>query len=248
MTDLLKYTLRIADNSLILAQRMSEWCSCGPTLEEDIALSNISLDLFGQANAFLEYAAQIDGDKSADDLAFKRDANQFFNHQLVEQENGDFGKTIIRNLINDTFYFLFYQKLSSSNDEVLSSIAQKSLKEIKYHLRHSQNWTLRLGDGTKESNERTQEALNDLWKFTGELFEMDDVDNNMLEQNIGVNNTELKTEWNNLINKVLQEANLKRPENKDMLTGNREGKHTEYLSELLAEMQYIPRKYPDAKW
>ena len=248
MTDLLKYTLRIADNSLILAQRMSEWCSFGPTLEEDIALSNISLDLFGQANAFLEYAAKIDGNKSADAFAFKRDANQFFNHQLVEQENGDFGRTIIRNLLNDTFYFLFYKELSKSNDEVLSSIAQKSLKEMKYHLRHSQNWTLRLGDGTEKSNKRVQDALNHLWKFTGEFFEMDDVDKNMAKQKIGVDNTMLRKEWDNLINSILKKANLKRPEENNMQTGNRKGKHTKYLSELLTEMQYIPRKYPDAKW
>tara|TARA_B100001758_G_C18355604_1_gene582504 strand:- start:431 stop:1177 length:747 start_codon:yes stop_codon:yes gene_type:complete len=248
MNDLLKYTLRIADNSLILAQRMSEWCSYGPTLEEDIALSNIALDLFGQANGFLQYAAQIDKKRSADDFAFKRNADEFFNHQLVEQENGDFGRTIIRNLINDTFYFLFYQELTKSNDEMLAGLAQKSLKEIKYHLRHSQNWTLRLGDGTIESNKKVQDALNNLWQFTGELFEMDDVDKNMLQQKIGVNNIQLRKKWDDHINKIIKKANLTRPEENNMQTGNREGKHTKYLSELLTEMQHIPRKYPDAKW
>jgi ring-1,2-phenylacetyl-CoA epoxidase subunit PaaC len=161
MSSLFTYTLRIADSSLILGQRMSEWCSRAPTLEEDIAMSNIALDMFGQANGFYQYASQLDGLKSADELAFKRNEREFFNHQLVEQENGNFGKTIIRNFLHDAFNFLFYTQLANSKDETLSALAIKSIKEVKYHLRHSNNWVIRLGDGTKESNAKIQIALNE---------------------------------------------------------------------------------------
>jgi len=248
MNSLFKYTLRIADSSLILGQRMSEWCSKGPSLEEDIALSNIALDLFGQANGFYEYAAQIDGSRSADDLAFKRNEREFFNHQLSEQENGNFGTTTVRNFLHDAFSFLFYKELSSSKDETLAALAAKSLKEVKYHLRHSSNWLTRLGDGTKESNLKAQEALDSLWQYTGELFEMDQVDNNMSDIGIGVNNIQLKTKWDELVNSTLKKAKLNRPVDGYMATGSREGIHTEHLGFLLAEMQFLPRAYPDAKW
>ena len=248
MNNLLKYTLRIADSSLILGQRMSEWCSKGPTLEEDIALSNIALDLFGQANGFYEYAAQLDGSRSKDDLAFKRNEREFFNHQLVEQENGNFGTTTVRNFLHDAFNFLFYTQLSTSKDENLAALAAKSLKEVKYHLRHSSNWLIRLGDGTKESNIKVQEALDFLWQYIGELFEMDEVDNDMLKIGVGVDNSQLKIEWEELINSTLKKAKLKRPIDGYMATGSRKGIHTEHLGFLLAEMQFLPRAYPDAKW
>ena len=163
MNSLLQYTLRIADSSLILGQRMSQWCSNGPTLEEDIAMSNISLDLFGQANGFYEYASQLDGSRSADNLAFMRNEREFYNLQISEQVNGHFGATIVRNFFHDAFMFLFYTELKKSKDETLSALAAKSLKEVKYHLRHSNNWLIRLGDGTQVSNSKVQEALNDLW-------------------------------------------------------------------------------------
>ena len=248
MSELLKYTLRIADNALILAQRMAEWCSRGPTLEEDIAMSNIALDLFGQANGFFEYAARLDGKRTADDFAFQRDASEFFNHKITEQENGDFGNTMIRNLLNDTYYFLFYQKLAKSKDKTLSAIAEKSFKEIKYHLRHSRNWVIRLGDGTRESNERVQKSLNNYWKFTGEFFEMDNIDIKMEKKGIGVHNNHLKKDWDDLINQTLQEAKLVRPKDCKMVTGSKEGQHTEHLNILLSDMQHLPRKYPNAKW
>ena len=248
MNNLLKYTLRIADSSLILGQRMSEWCSKGPTLEEDIALSNIALDLFGQANGFYEYAAQLDGSRSKDDLAFKRNEREFFNHQLVEQENGNFGTTTVRNFLHDAFNFLFYTQLSTSKNENLAALAAKSLKEVKYHLRHSSNWLIRLGDGTKESNIKVQEALDFLWQYIGELFEMDEVDNDMLKIGVGVDNSQLKIEWEELINSTLKKAKLKRPIDGYMATGSRKGIHTEHLGFLLAEMQFLPRAYPDAKW
>lgn len=248
MSNLFTYTLRIADSSLILGQRMSEWCSNGPTLEEDIAMSNISLDMFGQANGFYQYAAQLDGTKSADELAFRRNEREFFNHQLVEQENGNFGTTMVRNFLHDVFNFLFYTELSKSKDETLSALASKSLKEVKYHLRHSSNWLIRLGDGTGESNTKVQDALEELWMYTGELFEMDNLDAELLNSGIAVDNSALKSEWDRMVNKTLVKAKLTRPEDAYMATGGKKGLHTEYLGFILSEMQFLQRAYPDAKW
>lgn len=248
MSSLFTYTLRIADSSLILGQRMSEWCSNGPTLEEDIAMSNISLDMFGQANGFYQYAAQLDGTKSADELAFRRNEREFFNHQLVEQENGNFGTTMVRNFLHDVFNFLFYTELSKSKDETLSALASKSLKEVKYHLRHSSNWLIRLGDGTGESNTKVQDALEDLWMYTGELFEMDNLDTELLKNGIAVDNSALKSEWDRMVNKTLSKAKLTRPEDAYMATGGKKGLHTEYLGFILSEMQFLQRAYPNAKW
>ena len=248
MSSLFTYTLRIADSSLILGQRMSEWCSNGPTLEEDIAMSNISLDMFGQANGFYQYAAQLDGTKSADELAFRRNEREFFNHQLVEQENRDFGTTMVRNFLHDVFNFLFYTELSKSKDETLSALASKSLKEVKYHLRHSSNWLVRLGDGTGESNTKVQDALEELWMYTGELFEMDNLDAELLNSGIAVDNSALKSEWDRMVNKTLVKAKLTRPEDAYMATGGKKGLHTEYLGFILSEMQFLQRAYPDAKW
>ena len=248
MSNLFTYTLRIADSSLILGQRMSEWCSNGPTLEEDIAMSNISLDMFGQANGFYQYAAQLDGTKSADELAFRRNEREFFNHQLVEQENGNFGTTMVRNFLHDVFNFLFYTELSKSKDDTLSALASKSLKEVKYHLRHSSNWLIRLGDGTEESNTTVQDALEEIWMYTGELFEMDVLDTELLKSGIAVDNSALKSEWDRMVNKTLVKAKLTRPEDAYMATGGKKGLHTEYLGFILSEMQFLQRAYPDAKW
>tara|TARA_B100000925_G_C22008598_1_gene474943 strand:- start:528 stop:1274 length:747 start_codon:yes stop_codon:yes gene_type:complete len=248
MNSLLIYTLRIADCSLVLGQRMCEWCSKGPTLEEDIALSNIGLDLFGQANGFYEYASKVDGNKSADELAFKRNEREFYNFQISEQKNEHFGTTMVRNFLRDAFKYLFYNELSKSNDVTLAALASKSLKEVKYHLRHSTNWVIRLGDGTNESNSKVQQSLNFLWQFTGEFFEMDDVDKEMLNEGIGVDNKKLKGTWDKLIIDTLNKAKLKKPEDGYMATGSKKGIHTEHLGFLLAEMQYLPRAYPDAKW
>ena len=246
--DLLKYTLRIADSSIILGQRLSSWCSKGPTLEEDIALSNLSLDLFGQANSLLEYASELDGTKSADDFAFKRNEREFYNLQLTEQLNGHFGDTIVRHFFFSVYSFLFYSKLSNSKDETLAAIAAKSLKEIKYHLTHSQSWVIRLGDGTEKSNQKIQKSLNDLWQFTGEFFEMDEIDQKIYKEGIGVNNSSLKSEWDKIVNTTLKQSNLKRPEDGYMQSGSKNGMHTEHLGHLLSEMQFLPRAYPDAKW
>jgi ring-1,2-phenylacetyl-CoA epoxidase subunit PaaC len=248
MTDIEKYILRIADTTLILSQRLSEWCSKGPSLEEDIALSNISLDLLGQANGLLEYVSKLNGKISPDEYAFKRDEREFYNFQICEIENGHFGDTIMRQFLIDIYFKLYYQELEKSKDETLSALATKSLKEVSYHLRHSSNWVIRLGDGTQESKDKIQKSLNNIWKYTGEFFEMDELDKKMLKEKIGVNNKNLKKDWDKLVDETLIKAKLKRPEDGYMMTGSRKGIHTEMLGKILSEMQYLPRAYPDAKW
>ena len=246
---LFKYVLALGDDSLILGQRLSQWAYKGPFLEEDIALSNISLDMFGRANLFLEYAATLKGnDVTADDLAFKRNEREFSNHILCEQPNGNFADTMVRQFFLDAFYKLFLQKLTKSKDEQLSAIAQKSIKETTYHLRHSSKWIIRLGDGTVESHAKVQSAIDNLWMFTNELFEMNEIDNEMLEQKIGVDCSKLKIEWDKIINEILSEATLNRPEDANMPTGGRQGIHTEHLGHMLSNMQYLQRAYPNAKW
>ncbi len=246
---LYKYVLALGDDALILGQRLSQWAYKGPFLEEDIALSNISLDMFGRANLFLEYAATLKGnDVTADDLAFKRNEREFSNHIICEQPNGNFADTMVRQFFLDAFYKLFLQKLTKSKDEQLSAIAQKSIKETTYHLRHSSKWIIRLGDGTVESHAKVQSAIDNLWMFTNELFEMNEIDNEMLEQKIGVDCSKLKIEWDKIINEILSEATLNRPEDANMPTGGRQGIHTEHLGHLLSDMQYLQRAYPDATW
>ena len=248
MTDIEKYILRIADTTLILSQRLSEWCSKGPSLEEDIALSNISLDLLGQANGLLEYVSKLNGEVSPDEYAFKRDEREFYNFQICEIENGHFGDTITRQFLIDLYFKLYYQELEKSKDETLSALATKSLKEVSYHLRHSSNWVIRLGDGTQDSKDKIQKSLNNIWKYTGEFFEMDELDKKMLKEKIGVNNKDLKKDWDKLVDETLIKAKLKRPEDGYMMTGSKKGIHTEMLGKILSEMQYLPRAYPDAKW
>ena len=210
MTDIEKYILRIADTTLILSQRLSEWCSKGPSLEEDIALSNISLDLLGQANGLLEYVSKLNGEISPDEYAFKRDEREFYNFQICEIENGHFGDTIMRQFLIDIYFKLYYQELEKSKDETLSALATKSLKEVSYHLRHSGNWVIRLGDGTQESKDKIQKSLNNIWKYIGEFFEMDELDEKMLKEKIGVNNKNLKKDWNKLVDETLTKNNMKK--------------------------------------
>jgi ring-1,2-phenylacetyl-CoA epoxidase subunit PaaC len=246
---LYKYVLALGDDALILGQRLSQWAYRAPFLEEDIALSNISLDMFGRANLFLEYAAELKGDHTtADDLAFKRNEREFSNRILCEQPNGNFAMTMVRQFYLDAFNKLFFQKLIESEDDQLSAISQKSIKETTYHLRHSSKWIIRLGDGTNESHQKIQSAINVLWMFTHELFEMNKIDNEMLRQNIGVDGSLLKEEWNHIINDTLSEATLNRPENTNTLTGGRQGIHSEHLGHLLSDMQYLQRAYPNATW
>ena len=244
-----QYVLSLGDDALITAQRLSEWAYRAPFLEEDIALSNISLDMFGRANLFLEYAASLKGGKAtADDIAFKRNEREFTNHLLCEQPNGNFANTMVRQFFLDAFYKLFLGKLIASQDNQLSAIAQKSIKETNYHLRHSSKWIVRLGDGTPESHTKVQSAINDLWIFTEELFEMNENDIQMKQQNIGVDSKVLKPEWSKIINDIFSEASVKMPEDKHMTKGGRQGIHTEHLGHLLSDMQYLQRAYPDAKW
>ena len=226
---LYKYVLALGDDALILGQRLSQWAYKGPFLEEDIALSNISLDMFGRANLLLEYAATLKGNgTTSDELAFKRNEREFSNYIICEQPNGNFADTIVRQFFLDAFYKLFLQKLTKSKDEQLSAIAQKSIKETTYHFRHSSKWIIRLGDGTVESHAKVQSAIDNLWMFTNELFEMNEIDNEMLEQKIGGDCSKLKIEWDKIINEVLSEATLNRPEDANMPTGGRQGIHTEH--------------------
>ena len=247
--NLFTYTLRIADDSLILGQRLSAWCGHGPIIEEDIALTNIALDLIGQATSLLEYAALTEGKgRTADDLAFLRFENQYFNTQLVEQQNGDFAVTIVRQWIFDTFRLPFYEALRRSSDKQLAAIAEKSLKETKYHWKHSSEWIIRMGDGTEESNKRVTDALNLLWKFSDELFYMDDVDAQLISEGIAIDLETLRPAFNERIALVLREATLQQPDSKWKLSGGRQGRHTEHLGHLLAEMQYMQRAYPNMEW
>ena len=244
-----QYVLSLGDDALITAQRLSEWAYRAPFLEEDIALSNISLDMFGRANLFLDYAASLNGnDTTADGLAFKRNEREFTNHLLCEQPNGNFADTMVRQFFLDVFNKLFLQKLIGSKDMQLSAIAQKSIKETNYHLRHSSKWIIRLGDGTPDSHMRVQSAINNLWMFTIELFEMSEYDTQMEQQKIGVNCLILKSEWDIIVNNVFSEARVSRPVDGYMTTGGRKGIHTEHLGHLLSEMQYLQRAYPDATW
>lgn len=246
---LFNYTLRLADNGLILSQRLAEWTGHGPFLEEDLALTNIALDILGQAKSLLEYAGQVEGKgRSEDDLAFLRTEREFYNTQLVEQPNGDYAKTIARQYFVDVFDFHFYTALATSKDETLAGIAAKSIKEITYHVRHSGSWMLRFGNGTDESKQRLQDAVNDLWRYTGELFEMNEVDALLIKEGIAVDMTAVKAAWDKQVINTLNEAGITTPLVAYMQTGSRQGKHTEHLGYILAEMQYLPRVIPGAKW
>ncbi len=246
---LINYCLRLGDSSLILGQRMAEWCSNGPILEEDIAMTNISLDLFGQSRILYSYIAELKGgDETEDTIAFKRNEREFYNTLLSERPNGHFGDTIARNFLIDAFNFHYYKKLIDSKDEVISSFAEKSLKEVTYHLRHSSEWMVRLGDGTDESKEKIQTSLNKVWKYSADMFDMNDGDKALVEEGIAVNPELIMLLWSETIDKVLKRAKLTRPEDGYFHMGSRNGIHSEHLGHLLTEMQYLQRAYPDAKW
>ncbi len=246
---LFKYTLRLGDNSLILGHRLSEWSSYAPILEEDLALTNIALDFIGRAQALLKYAATVEGkNRTEDDLAYKRAERQFYNILLLEQPNGDFAVTIARQLFNSAFELGFFEELSNSKDEMLAALAVKCLKEVKYHWRHAYDWLQRLGDGTEESHARMQAGINDLWMYTGELFELDEIETLLIEEGIAVDSTKLYDKWNSLVTEAITKATLTRPVDGYKQTGGRNGVHSENLGFILAEMQYLPRAYPDAKW
>lgn len=246
---LFEYTLRMADDSLILGHRVSEWCGHGPILEEDIALTNIALDLVGQATNLLEYAATVEAaGRNADDLAFLRYDRDYRNALLVEQKNGDFGDTIARQFFFDVFRKSFFEALMKSADANLAGIAEKSLKETKYHLKHSSEWMIRLGDGTEESHERIQKSVDTLWRYTEELFFTDEVDELLLAENIAVDMTPLKAAWKTYVGEILTEATITIPSHSWQQAGGRKGVHSEHLGYLLAEMQYMQRAYPGMEW
>lgn len=243
------YCLRLGDTSLILAQRNAEWCGHGPFLEEDLALTNIALDLLGQANSILKYAAQIEGKgRTEDDLAFFRGEREYYNHLITEVPNGDYGKTILRQFLCDAFDSCVYSELVKSKDITLAAIAAKSIKEITYHLRHTSSWIERLGNGTEESHTRMQNALEELWRFTGEMFEMNEVDKILIKEGIAVDLNSIKLKWESKVKEILEHSTLKIPDDVFMQRGSRDAKHTEYLGYILAEMQSLPRALPDAKW
>jgi ring-1,2-phenylacetyl-CoA epoxidase subunit PaaC len=248
-SELFKYTLRIADTNLILGQRLSEWTGHGPFLEEDLALTNIALDIMGTAKSLLEYAAKIEGKgRTEDDLAFFRNDREFYNALIVELPNGDYAKTILRQALVDIFDLHFYTELAKSKDETLAAIAQKSIKEVTYHVRHSSSWVERFGDGTEESHTRIQNALNEIWRYTNDLFEMDEVDATLLKVGIAVDLNAVKAKWEKQVDELLSRSTLKKPENAFMQTGSKKAIHTEHLAYILSEMQTLPRMLPDAKW
>ncbi len=246
---LLQFLLRMGDNTLILGHRVSEWCGHAPVLEEDIALANTALDLIGQTQMWLGLAGEIDGGKSADDLAFLRDAWDFRNVLLVEVPNGDFGRTLMRQFLFDAWHSIMLGRLMTSSDDRVAAIAAKASKEVTYHLERSGDTVVGLGDGTEESHARMQEALDYLWPYVGEMFASDDVDAEMVAARIAPNPADLRAEYDALIERVLSEATLTIPESRFAHKGGRDGRmHTEHLGHLLTQMQWLQRAYPGAKW
>ena len=265
MNFLIDYTLHLADNSLILGQRNSEWCGHGPILEQDIAITNISLDLIGQARNFYQYAANLINNlnntgsskasplrgglegASEDSLAYLRTEREFKNCLLVEQPNGDWAQTILRQFLFSAYQYSLYQYLQKNKDETLAAIAEKSLKEVRYHLRWSSEWVVRLGDGTEESHGRTLKAIDELWRYTGELFMPANY-----EKGMGIDFEKIKEEWNIKVTAVMNEASLIPPSGGGgavfMQTGGKTGTHTEHMGLILTELQYLQRTYPGSEW
>lgn len=265
---LIDYTLHLADNSLLLAQRNAEWCGHGPVLEQDIALTNISLDLLGQARNFYQYAARLINNSQSsasskvsplggdlegagateDTLAYLRTEREFKNCLLTEQPNGDWGQTILRQFFFSAYQYLLYEKLQQSTDEQLTAIAAKALKEVTYHLRWSSEWVIRLGDGTAESHERMVNAIDQLAMYTGELFEPASYELAVIKTGEGADTSTFKEAWTKKVKDVFDEATLVFPENSFVQKGGKEGKHTEHLGYILTELQYLQRTYPAAEW
>lgn len=268
----LKYILQLADNALITGHRLSEWCGHGPVLEQDIALTNTALDHLGQARSLYQYAADVynamsrdeqqglfespmlqqaydqKGKLEEDDLPYLRDAWDFRNSLLSEQPNGDWAYTIARSFFNDTFNYFLYTALLQSKDETIAAVAEKSLKEVTYHLKWSSEWVIRLGDGTDESHARMQEAVNERWAFTGELTTANETDRQMLEAGIGADLEQIRGQWQQHVTEIFTEATIRMPDNNWMQQGGKDGTHTEHLGYILAEMQYLQRAYPGMEW
>jgi ring-1,2-phenylacetyl-CoA epoxidase subunit PaaC len=248
-TPLVLYTLRRADDALILGHRLSEWCGHAPAMEEDMALANMGLDLIGQARELYTYAAKVEGKGNDEDkFAYLRDVRQYRNLLLLEQPNGDFARTMTRQFFYAAFADLYWRAMMMSRDTTLAAIAAKAEKEFAYHVRHTSEWMIRLGDGTDESNRRAQTAVDDLWAFTGEMFVVDDVERGLIEAGIAVDPASLRPRWLKTISEVLDEATLAMPQNDWMQKGGRIGHHTEHLGHLLSELQSLQRTFPGATW
>ena len=244
-----RYAVRLGDDSLILGHRLSEWCSRGPFLEEDLALSNTALDFIGRARMFYSYAAELSSVQLTEDyFAYQRDCRDFSNLLICELPNGDFAFTLARQYFLDEFYCLFMSSLADSSDERLGGIAAKAIKESQYHLRRSREWMLRLGDGTAESHARLQRACNDLWGYTSEMFQADELDRQLVFHAVGVDVVALKADWQRLTAATLAEATIECPMADWSVTGGRQGIHTEALGHLLAELQYVQKTYPGLEW
>jgi ring-1,2-phenylacetyl-CoA epoxidase subunit PaaC len=247
--NLIQYIFGIADNSLILGQRLGELCGHGPSLETDIAMTNISLDLFGQVRSYYQYAAKlIGGDATEDTIAFLRKERDYRNVLLVEQPNQDFAYSITKQFLFDIFHLALLEELQNSKDATLSAIAKKSIKEVMYHSRFSSDWIRRLGDGTEESHNRIQKAINDLWIFTDELFHQNDFDKTMVSEGIGVDTTLLKSNYYKKIGSILEEAALQIPSIEYYQKGGKQGIHSEHMGYILTELQYMQRTFPNMNW
>ena len=245
-----EFLLRLGDNSLVLGHRLSEWCGHAPVLEEDIAMTNVALDLIGQARMLYTHAGQVEGKgRDEDAIAYLRDVMDWRNCLLVEQPNGDFADTMARQFLFDVWNFEVFSALTKSADEQLAAIAAKALKEISYHRRHSGDWVIRLGDGTEESRSRMIAGLDRVWGFTDELFQMDDVDTAALDAGIGVDLEALRPAWEKYVLAVLAEAALDKPAVTWSVKGGRtKGHHSEHLGYILAELQFMQRAYPNSTW
>ncbi len=272
MVDHLYYTLQLADNALVIGHRLGEWCGHGPVLEQDIAITNMALDHIGQARSLYQHAAKLfnelpqdekanqfqsvalslkisNGDAlEEDDLPYLRDVWDYRNVLLTEQPNGHWGNTIARSFFYDIFQQLYYTELQKSSDEQLAAIAEKSLKEVAYHVRWSSEWVIRLGDGTAESKKKIQTAINDIWSYTGELFNVSEAEQAMIDKGIAVDTASIKDKWLQRVNEILNEATLTLPEDNWMHEGGKNTQHSEHLGYILAELQYVQRAYPNMEW
>jgi ring-1,2-phenylacetyl-CoA epoxidase subunit PaaC len=246
---LFRYLLRLGDDSLILGQRLGEWCGHGPILEEDIAITNIALDLIGQATSILNYAGAVEGNgRDGDKLAFLRLEHEYTNLLLLEQPNGDFADTMMRQFLFDAFRKPLFERLLNSADDQLAAIAEKSLKETKYHLKHSSEWVIRLGDGTDESHQRIRKALDNFWRYADELFFADEVDAELTKSGILPDLSGLRNEWESTTKTIFSEATIAIPTNNWKFDGGRKGRHSEHMGYILAELQYMQRAYPNMEW
>ena len=247
--DLVQYIFGIADNALILGQRLGELCGHGPSLETDIAMTNISLDLLGQVRSYYQYSAKLIGEDATEDtIAFLRKEREYKNVLLVEQPNTDFAYSITRQFLFDAYHLLLLEKLQNSSDMTLSAVAKKSIKEVSYHTRFSSDWIRRLGNGTEESHDRIQTAINDLWTFTDELFHQTDADKAMVSEGIGVDVTKLKESFYKKVTVIMQESTLQTPDSQYFQKGGKQGIHSEHMGYILTEMQFMQRTYPKMNW